>query len=169
MDLQSFYQTNFIPMVDMACHYVSREDAEDVVQDVMAVLWERRDAITFIGDLTAYAYSSVRNRCLDRVKHETYKREFCRRTLQAMRNDLAWENMNNHSPVANEVEYHEIIDRVNKAIEQLPNRCRTIFCMSRIEGLHYREIGQSLGISENTVECQMTIALKKLRGMLMAG
>ena len=168
MNLQNFYQSHFIPMVDMACRYVSREDAEDVVQDIMAVLWERRDAMGFIDDLSAYAYSSVRNRCLDKVKHETYKREFCRRTLQGLRLDFAWENMNNHSPVANEVEFNEMMHRVNKAIELLPNRCRTIFCMSRIEGLHYREIGQSLGISENTVECQMTIALKKLRNMLKA-
>ncbi len=168
MNLQTFYQTNFVSMVDVASHYLSREDAEDVVQDVMTILWERRDSMSFVDDLTAYAFSSVRNRCLDRLKHETYKREFCRRTLQAMRLDQTWQNMSNHSTVANEVEYHEMMNRVDHAISQLPARCRAIFCMSRIEGLRYREIGQSLGISENTVECQMTIALRKLRGMLMA-
>lgn len=169
MSLPTFYRSHFIPMVDIARHYVSREDAEDIVQDVMAMLWARRDAMGFVNDLAAYAYSAVRNRCLDRVKHETYKREFCRRTLQAMRIDMAYASMTNHSPVASEVEFREMAVRVEKAIDRLPTRCRAIFCMSRIEGLRYREIGESLGISENTVECQMGIALRKLRGMLQTG
>jgi RNA polymerase sigma-70 factor (ECF subfamily) len=40
--------------------------------------------------------------------------------------------------------------------------------MSRVGGLRYQEISEALGISVNTVECQMTIALKKLRGWLKA-
>lgn len=52
---------------------------------------------------------------------------------------------------------------VANAIDKLPERCREIFLKSRIEGMKYREIADELDISMNTVENQMSIALKKLR------
>jgi len=56
---------------------------------------------------------------------------------------------------------------VQEAIAALPNRCRLIFRMSKIEGLTYREIADSLGISAKTVENQMGKALKLLREELL--
>lgn len=166
MDIETLYLTHFTPMVDMASRYLPREDAEDVVQDVITMLWERREQLTFLNNIASYAYSSVRNRCLDIMKHETYKREYCRRTLQTMARDIMMESMINKSATETEVLYRELEVHVNKAVSMLPTRCRTIFCMSRIEGLQYHEIGEALGISKNTVACQMTIALNKLRKML---
>ena len=144
MDIETLYLTHFTPMVDMACRYLPREDAEDVVQDVITMLWERREQLTFLNNIASYAYSSVRNRCLD----------------------IMMESMINKSATETEVLYRELEVHVNKAVSMLPTRCRTIFCMSRIEGLQYHEIGEALGISKNTVACQMTIALNKLRKML---
>ena len=55
---------------------------------------------------------------------------------------------------------------VNRAIEQLPERCREIFSLSRKEGLSYRQIAERLGISVKTVETQISIALKRIREIL---
>lgn len=63
-------------------------------------------------------------------------------------------------------EGNEMEKLVREAINSLPKKCRAIFLLSRMEGLKYREISERLGISVNTVECQMGIALKKLRVML---
>ena len=52
---------------------------------------------------------------------------------------------------------------IANAIDKLPERCREIFLKSRIEGMKYREIADELDISMNTVENQMSIALRKLR------
>ena len=54
----------------------------------------------------------------------------------------------------------EVEKQICRAIDSLPERCREIFVM---KGMKYREIAESLGISQNTVEGQMAIALKKLR------
>lgn len=57
----------------------------------------------------------------------------------------------------------EVEKHICRAIDNLPERCREIFVMSKLKGMKYREIAESLGISQNTVEGQMAIALKKLR------
>ena len=55
----------------------------------------------------------------------------------------------------------EVEKQICRAIDSLPERCREIFVMSKLKGMKYREIAESLGISQNTVEGQMAIALKK--------
>lgn len=55
---------------------------------------------------------------------------------------------------------------VAEAIESLPPRCREVFVMSRYQGKKYREIAEAMGISENTVEIQMGIAIKRLKASL---
>jgi RNA polymerase sigma-70 factor (ECF subfamily) len=60
----------------------------------------------------------------------------------------------------------ELEENVRNAIEQLPQQCRTIFKMSRYEEMKYTEIAERLGISINTVENQISKALKMLRSQL---
>lgn len=166
MDFVSLYQTYFEQLTRMAGRYLNSDDAEDVVQGVFTSLWEHREALLFVEDLKSYVFSSVRNRCLDWLKHENYKREYCRRTLMGLQSALLMEMQSNHSATSQYAEYNEMVRRVDMAISRLPNRCREIFLLSREDGLRYNEIATRLGISQNTVECQMTIALKKLRQSL---
>ena len=52
---------------------------------------------------------------------------------------------------------------IQEAIATLPEKCREVFVLSKIEGLKNREIAEKLNISEKTVERHMSIALSKLR------
>lgn len=63
----------------------------------------------------------------------------------------------------NSFSFFEMERILQQAIESLPERCREIFRLSRMEGLQNKEIAARLGISVNTVEGQMSIALRKLR------
>lgn len=56
-----------------------------------------------------------------------------------------------------------IVARLNLGLETLPPRCKEIFTLSRFEFLSHKQIAEKLGVSEKTVENQITIALKKLR------
>lgn len=150
----------------MARLYLLPEDAEDVVQDVLTSLWEKRDALAFIEFPLAYAFSSVKNKCLDHVKHEAYKREYCRRTLATMKMDIELEEQNNYSVVSDELEGKEMEARLSRAISELPPRCRTIFQLRQLKGKHYAEISDMLGITVNTVDCQLNIAQRRLRKSL---
>lgn len=57
----------------------------------------------------------------------------------------------------------DIENILNNAVNSLPEKCREVFILSRMEGLKYREIADRLNISTKTVENQMNTALKKLR------
>ena len=76
------------------------------------------------------------------------------------------------SPISRQVEehiaYQEVEARVEEAIQSLPPACKTIFVMSRYEGMSYQEIANELDLSVKTVENQMGKALKTMRSYLKA-
>lgn len=150
MNFSDLYLTYYSKLVRFAKKFVEHEeDAENITQDVFADLWEKRDFITYIENMNAYLFRLVRNRCLDYLRHKMFEQKYAE-SLQ-----LCCEE--------NAVEDYDTEIFIRAAINSLPKRCRDIFLLSRVEGLKYREISEHLGISVNTVECQMGIALKKLR------
>jgi RNA polymerase sigma-70 factor (ECF subfamily) len=64
------------------------------------------------------------------------------------------------------LEVEELAQQIDQAIDQLPERCRLVFLLSRYEDLTYREIAEKLDIKEKTVENQIVKALKLLRKYL---
>lgn len=155
-NFDKIYVTYYFRMYRFAKEYVLfDEDAENIVQDVFLLLWEKRDVLDIQVSLMSYLFSLVKNKCLDHIRHrlvvEEYQQEFKAKlsSLEALNYTLTSE---------------EDIERVlMEAINKLPERCREIFLKSRIEGKKNREIAEELNISASTVENQMTIALKKLR------
>ncbi|WP_297907371.1 RNA polymerase sigma-70 factor [uncultured Parabacteroides sp.] len=143
-------------MLRFAKEYVlSDEEAENIVQDVFMVLWEKREFLDIRMSISSYLFSLVRNKCLDFLKRkivvDTYKQELTMK-MQAL------EQMEQMYMSDEEIE-----QILTTAINKLPERCRLIFVKSRIEGKKYREIAEELNLSVNTVENQMGLALKKLR------
>lgn len=150
MNFSDLYLTYYSKLVRFAKEFVEHEeDAENITQDVFTDLWEKRDFITHIENMNAYLFRLVRNRCLDYLRHKVFEQRYME-SLQLSCEEEA-------------VEDHDTEILIRAAINSLPQRCRDIFLLSRVEGLKYREISEHLGISVNTVECQMGIALKKLR------
>ena len=105
--------------------------------------------------LVSYLFTLVKNKCLDFLRHKTVTNEFAR---EYKAKQAALEQLNYT------ISSDEDIERiVTVAINSLPERCKEIFIKSRIEGKKHKEIAEELNISTNTVENQITIALKRLR------
>jgi RNA polymerase sigma-70 factor (ECF subfamily) len=68
-------------------------------------------------------------------------------------------NLNNPE---REMEWKEIYARLNKAIDELPDQCRTVFKLIKEEGFRYKQVAEILGISPRTVETQLFRAIRKL-------
>lgn len=76
---------------------------------------------------------------------------------------VSWRMKNESDSALKKVSVKELEEKLHKALNELPEQCRTIFQMSRFSEMRYREIADELKISVKTVENQMGKALKILR------
>ncbi|HNX65472.1 MAG TPA: RNA polymerase sigma-70 factor [Bacteroidales bacterium] len=133
----------------------STDAAEDVVQDFFVSLWVKASDLSINESLRAYLFSSVKNRCLDYVKHSRVKVKY----EQSIISESAEYEKDNFTLFV-ESELREAIDR---CLDKLPPRCREVFSLSRYKGRTNQQIAEQLGLSKRTVELQISNALKILR------
>jgi RNA polymerase sigma-70 factor (family 1) len=142
------------PLCDYAVYYVaSRDDAEDMVQQLFLKFWRGRTTRHIAGTLAEYLYLSVRNATRDWAKHA--------RVVQRHANGLAHDESTEQQLI--DMERTEREAQLTRAIAELPPRRRAICLLRWVEGLRYAEIARRLGVSEKTVANQITQALRTLR------
>lgn len=152
------FRTWYAPLVRVAGALLKDSDAaEEVAQEVMVELWRRRHVMDEGITLRAYLLRAVRNRSLNHLRHLKVRRDTTG-DVEALYD----EPITADQPVVAQ----ELSEAVKTALDELPPRCREIFDMSRVHGLKYAEIAESLGISQKTVEAQMGKALRVLRERL---
>ncbi|MBS1662013.1 MAG: RNA polymerase sigma-70 factor [Bacteroidetes bacterium] len=132
------------------------DQAKDIVHTGFLRLWENRQRISPELSIKAYIYQIVHNICLDTLKSDKVRR----RHIQYIK-DHSSEVTRNDS-----LDFKQLEEMIEKAIEEFPPQMRRIFELSRKEELRYAEIAGQLGISVKTVETQMGRALAKLRKKL---
>lgn len=142
--------------------------AEDLVQDVFVRFWERykgKDSELWHPVI----FTMTRNRCLDILRHLSVKRKIIDTNIGISPEEelLFMEDLlGNEESTDDNLLLTDLNRELDSILNSLPSRCREVFSLSRIEGLHNKEIAQRLGISEKAVEKHMTRALKELRNKL---
>ena len=155
---EQLFKLYYAPLILFAKSYIGDEDeCEELVQGFFLKLWEDRRKINITTSVKSYLFSSVRNRCLNLIKHQKIKQAY----QQQMMSAPAEENQ-----ASNFFLEPDLMEKINQSIDSLPPRRREIFILSREHGLKYREIAEQLNISIKTVETQMGQALKDLREQL---
>lgn len=132
--------------------------AEEIVQQVFYKLWEKRNYLEIDTSPKAYLYKSVYHDSLNYLKHQKVKAAYAGH--MARHADKETEN------ASGKLLSGELKAKLHAAMNELPEQCRTIFQLSRYEGLKYQEIANVLGLSVKTIENQMGKALKILRTRL---
>jgi RNA polymerase sigma-70 factor (ECF subfamily) len=133
----------------------SHDEAEDIVQQVFITVWNKKQDIGSVQSLKSYLYRSVYNSSLNRIKQLNVRQEYAKDYVLT------------HSEGVGTADRHkELQQRIETALEQLPEQCGKIFRMSRFEQLKYQEIADQMGLSVKTVENQMGKALKLMREKL---
>ena len=127
--------------------------AENIVQEVFLKIWANRAKLDPGIKIKYYLYKAVKNKALNHLRH-----------LKVVKNsaqDVYSNNIPGKTP-EEEINEEEIVELLIKAIEELPEKCKIIFFMSKYDNLKYPEIADILDISIRTVEYHMRRALKFL-------
>lgn len=145
---------------------IIRDDAtaEDLVMDVFVRFWEEDSVLNINTSLSSYLYRSVHNHCLNYLTRK-HKRFPCLSKEIIGELDSLLSLKDSADPLE-EICFSELSKKIDAAISRLPEECRRIFIMSRIEDTSNKDIAIRLGLSENTVKVQIFRALKKLHKIL---
>lgn len=131
--------------------------AEDIVQNVFLKLYNQKTALSIEYPKT-YLKRITINESIDfyrkNSKNETVDVELERLRVPYEEEDRSKETM------------EELLQKVNKVIDEMPEKCRLVFILKRKEGMTTQEVADELGISVKTVENQITKAFKILKSRL---
>lgn len=136
--------------------------AEDVAQDAILDLWERRADWSPEGTVRSYLYQAARHLALNRIRHERVR---SRSSDEVERAERA--RRPNPTPLER-LERAELREALEGAIDELPPRRREVFSLGYLHGFTHREIAETMEISVQTSKNQMSAALAELRSILRA-
>ncbi len=158
-DFQILFSTTYNGLVYFACNILGdRDDAEDIVQDAFVKYWNCKDEVeTDIAAKKSYLYSTVKNSCLNFLRHKTVAKKY---------EDQLADTLIDDKIVINAIIRAEVLSEIHNAIESLPSACRQISKMSFLEEKKNQEIADELGLSINTVKTQKQRAMHLLREKL---
>ncbi len=150
---------------DSLCHYSEsiikdRFYAEDVVIECFERFWEDKEEINVKENIRNYLFRSVRNRSIDHLRR---KKRYLEIEIEKAVELTSLKVSAAYFDATDPVELKELEQKIEDAINRLPEACKTIFLLNRKHGLKYKEVAEQLNLSVNTVEVQMGRALKKLK------
>lgn len=159
-DDQYAYKELFTSLYSYLYHFAfsfvkSKQPAEEILSDVFIKIWEKRSELEKIANLKVYLYVATRNIALNYV--EKQKRD-------------ATHNLDEFTAGIKSLYFDpeqlmvtaEMMNLIQKAIEDLPAKCKMVFKLVKEDGLKYREVAEIMDISTKTVENQLAIALRKI-------
>lgn len=162
------------PLFRFVLRFVSsRSLAEDLVQETFLRVCKSAGKYTTRAKFTTWLYTIARNLCIDHLRRSRGKTEV---SIDRNANDpddeersLIHRLADGEAPLASsEVVREEFRQKLQEALDALPEEQKEVFTMRQFGGLKFREIGDIVGISENTVKSRMRYALEALRGHLAA-
>ena len=164
VSFRELYDMRYNKVDRFVSYYVSnKEDKEELISDVFAIVWKKREFLVNIANLDAWLFIISRNeafRYLRKKRQEPWKLSI---------DEVPLDFSNNQERVA-EVDdallEEEIVGVFREALSKLPERCRLVFLLVRIEGKKHKEVAKILSITEGTVEQQMNIAIGKMTNLI---
>lgn len=132
--------------------------AEEIVQDIFVKIWQNFDQVSHVTDFRPYLYKAVKNSCLNYLRHLKIRQKYQVDTV----------NSQDHLEIAADESHdnQETFNRLNEAVNKLPEHWKDAIVLSKYDKLKYNEIAEKMNISQKTVEKYISKALRFLRSEL---
>lgn len=148
-----FQETVFVLKDEMyrfaKSYLLSKEEAQDVVQELMLKFWQKKETLNTYENLKSYVLTCVRNECLNRLKHEKVKKGYAGLTLN---------NAESYRP-----EVNNLRDQIIEYINDLPEKQRLVIHMKDVEEYSVAEISEVLQMEQNAVRVNLMRARDKIK------
>jgi RNA polymerase sigma-70 factor (family 1) len=138
-----------------ASKFFNLDDARDILHDLFVRLWENRHSLDISTSLRSYLFASIRYKVVDHIRKNITRGEY-KNMLEALAEPRA-------ESIQDITEARELKQVIESSLDRLPSRTKEIYKLSRDQHHSISEIAERLGLSEQTVKNQLTIALKHLR------
>lgn len=152
-----FYNIYYDQVFRISYYFLKDKEAcREVVSDVFFSVWLSRKRLVDIANIEAWLYVVTKNEASKYLRRES------KNNLVALEDVAIHISAEAEESPDDKILHEEIENLLTKAINELPERCRAIFVMSRQDGLKPKEIAEILSINESTVRVQLKIALEKI-------
>lgn len=131
---------------------------EDIVQDVFVILWDKRTEIAFNDSALFYLKASVKNACINYLKHRGYEQLY---TEDFIIHASLYDKEGEHVYLL-----HELEELLEKSLQKLPDEYKAVYVKSYLEEKSNIEIAESEGVSTKTIERYKKKILSQLKNDL---
>lgn len=152
---REIYTRHWKPLFTSAYYRIGSKDiATELVQNLFLHLWDKRKSLSIVN-IEHYLQKAIKNRVINYFESMLIQRKYQQHIRETSREQS--------TDTEATIQYNDLYQAFEKALEQLPPKTRDVFRLSRFEHLSVKEIAQQLNISEKTVEYHITSSLKTLR------
>ena len=160
---RSAFTTLYTAYLDQLYRYTflftkSKDEAEEILQEVFIRIWENREKMTGIDSLKDYLFRMTKNKLLDHIRHLQIRQKVLSEIKRTK--DVSTASTSDQSA------YQEYYRIVQQAIEKLPPKRKLIFRLTIENGLSQDEIAAQLHISKSVVKKQLYSASHFVRKYL---
>lgn len=132
-----------------------REECEEIIQEIFADLWTKRETLLISVSLEAYLFGALRYSIYNLIRSRKIREAYLEHLLQTPGAEGNY--------IEDRLHYEELALALETSVENLPEKLRKVYLLSRRDHLTYKEIAEQQHIPVDTVEKQMGRALKILR------
>ena len=155
--LELLFERYYEPLCNFAFLFLkTTNQTEELVSDVFIRVWQNRERQTRVTHVKAYLYRSVKNAVISAI----------RKNKPDMDELSSLENISKHEITPESLLIREdLYKAVGSMIEAMPHQAGLVFRMHKMDGLSYKEIASTLGLSVKTIENHMGKALRFVRDL----
>ena len=157
--LEALFNYYYPRLFNFSKSFLKLEDGiDDILQEVFVKIWRNRKSINNIATFNSYIFTITRNLLLNELRS--------RLNNENIKEELRKFSVPSEYSLLEQVEYRDLKEQVDNIVNELPERQKEIFVLSRTEGLSHKEIAEKLKISTKTIEYHITLSVRFLKGKL---